>query len=102
MKKCIVTRHLVTRWFNIYNEKIFDNRLIPLNDIIISNMRNCDAKLNIYFDSVNDLMWSNLHVKPYYKSKQYFKEILVHEMIHHFQWTVEKIFEVVHNKGFFK
>ena len=39
------TKHLITRWFNILNEEIFNNQVHPFYDIEILQKKGCHADI---------------------------------------------------------
>lgn len=68
------------QWFNILNREVFDNSLPPVDQIDIRWRRKAYA----YY--AYDETGVELHMNKKYKSKQFFVEVLAHEMVHHYQY----------------
>jgi hypothetical protein len=70
-------------WFNILNRELFDNSLPNVDEIDVRWRRQAHA----YYDYAAKRNGScKLLMNKRYKSKQFFVEILAHEMVHHYQY----------------
>lgn len=75
------------KWMNILNEEIFGGKLPKIKDIDIRRRRNCYAYYLYYpVSKGDDFRYYKLCMKNNYPSKQFFVEILAHELIHHYQY----------------
>ena len=73
-------------WFEILNEEIFENKLLPLDEIDIRWRRGTFAFYECVTDTKNaSFLRTRLCMNKRYKSKQFFVSILAHELIHHYQ-----------------
>lgn len=73
-------------WFNILNEEIFNNKLAPVDEIDIRWRRKAYAFYECITDTRNDsYLRTKLYMNKRYKSKQFFVEVLSHELVHHYQ-----------------
>jgi hypothetical protein len=81
------TRESAWEWFNILNEQIFGNTLLPVDDITISNHKGDDVYAYYYYYTKDDPKHgqTSISVLKKFKNEKFFVEILAHEMIHHFQ-----------------
>ena len=43
LKTFFPTKHLITRWFNIFNQEIFRNEIYPFHEIEIKQKKGCHA-----------------------------------------------------------
>lgn len=75
------------QWFDILNEQIFSNKLKPVDKITISSHRGDDVYAYYYYYTKDDPKHgqTSISLLKKFKDKKFFVEILVHEMIHHFQ-----------------
>lgn len=73
------------RWFNILNRELFDNSLPPIDEIDIRWRRMAYAYY--VYDDKKENGECALRMNKKYKSKQFFVEVLAHEMVHHYQYT---------------
>jgi hypothetical protein len=87
------------KWFNILNRELFDNALPKINDIDIRWRRGAYAWYD-YDQTDPKTGTSRLLMNKRYKSKQFFVEILAHEMVHHYQYIYNE--EVGHGSSFLK
>lgn len=71
-------------WFNILNRELFDNTLPPVDEIDIRWRRNAHAYYD--YDETKPNGICKLLMNKKYKSKQFFVEVLAHEMVHHYQY----------------
>lgn len=70
-------------WFNILNRELFDNSLPNVDEIDVRWRRQAHA----YYDyAVKRNGPCKLLMNKKYKSKQFFVEVLAHEMVHHYQY----------------
>lgn len=86
-------------WFNILNRELFDKSLPPINEIDIRWRRGAHAWYD-YDEKKPGTGTSKLLMNKRYKSKQFFVEVLGHEMIHHYQYINNE--EVGHGSSFIK
>lgn len=87
------------KWFNILNRELFDASLPPVNEIDIRWRRGAHAWYD-YDETRPGAGTSKLLMNKRYKSKQFFVEVLAHEMIHHYQYIYNE--EVGHGSSFVK
>ena len=91
-----VTPILVMRWWNLLNEALFDQKLIPPKKIMVKAFRydygTCTptAKRGIVKLSINSE----------FIDRKTFLAVLAHEMIHQWQWT--EIGEMTHGQTFWQ
>lgn len=78
-----VTSVLVARWWNLLNEALFDGMLIPPHKIVVRRFR-------------DDLGWCQpmaekgkvvLGINSEFFDRKQFICVLVHEMVHQWEWT---------------
>ena len=70
-------------WFNILNRELFENSLPHVNEFDIRWRR----KAHAYYDYDKRRGGTcKLLMNKKYKSKQFFVEVLAHEMVHHYQY----------------
>jgi len=86
-------------WFNVLNREIFNNSLPPLDEIDIRWRRKAHA-LYDYDQSKPGYGSARLLMNKRYKSKQFFVEVLAHEMVHHYQYIYNE--DIGHGSSFFK
>ena len=86
-------------WFNVLNQELFNNSLPPVNEIDIRWRRGAHAWYD-YDENKPGHGTSKLLMNKRYKSKQFFVEVLAHEMVHHYQYTNNE--EVGHGSSFLK
>lgn len=86
------------QWFNVLNREIFDNALPPIQ-IDIRWRRGAYAWYD-YDDTRYDPDNAKLLMNKRYKSKQFFVEVLAHEMVHHYQYIYNET--VGHGSSFLK
>lgn len=96
------TKHSVTRWFNILNDVLFDNKLIPFYNIEIRRRHSCVAEIEIIEDW-DGYRYSNLSIHNKFSNIQSFINTLGHEMVHHYEFinSYKENHNPVHNKNFF-
>jgi hypothetical protein len=87
------------KWFNILNREIFNNVLPPVHEIDIRWRRGCHAYY-YYNEKLPGNGMTRLLMNKRYKSKQFFVEVLAHEMVHHHQYIYNE--EMGHGSSFFK
>ena len=86
-------------WFNVLNRELFDNSLPLLDEIDIRWRRKAHAWYD-YDEARPGYGTSRLLMNKRYKSKQFFVEVLAHEMVHHYQYIYNE--EMGHGSSFFK
>jgi hypothetical protein len=75
-------------WFAILNDIVFHG-VLPKFRYIILNTKKC------YYGAcngheLNGKLWCELELQPEFKDFAFFIAILAHEMIHMYQWTINK------------
>lgn len=86
-------------WFNVLNRELFDNSLPPLDEIDIRWRRKAHAWYD-YDEAKPGYGTAKLLMNKRYKSKQFFVEVLAHEMVHHYQYVYNE--EMGHGSSFLK
>jgi hypothetical protein len=87
------------RWFNILNRELFNESLPQVDEIDIRWRRGAHAWYD--YDQTNPGSGTaKLLMNKRYKSKQFFVEVLAHEMVHHYQYIYNE--EVGHGSSFLK
>jgi hypothetical protein len=87
------------RWFNILNRELFNESLPQVDEIDIRWRRGAHAWYD--YDQTNPgTGTARLLMNKRYKSKQFFVEVLAHEMVHHYQYIYNE--EVGHGSSFLK
>lgn len=86
-------------WFNILNRELFDNTLPKVHEIDIRWRRGAYAWYD-YDEAKPGTGLSRLLMNKRYKSKQFFVEVLAHEMVHHYQYINNE--EMGHGSSFLK
>lgn len=69
-------------WFRILNKEIFDSVLPPVGEFVIGRRRGSYA---MYETVTGDAQCNKIYMNKSYRSKQFFVEVLCHEMVHHYQ-----------------
>jgi hypothetical protein len=72
-------------WFNILNEQIFGNKLVPVKKLQIKHDDGLHAYYGYYDKKHKKHGKTRIVMDNKFSSKKKFVEILAHEMIHHFQ-----------------
>lgn len=86
-------------WFNVLNRELFDNSLPQIHEIDIRWRRGAHAWYD-YDEAKPGTGECKLLMNKRYKSKQFFVEVLAHEMVHHYQYTNNE--EMGHGSSFLK
>lgn len=86
-------------WFNILNRELFDKTLPPVDEIDIRWRRGAYAWYD-YDEHKPGTGTARLLMNKRYKSKQFFVEVLAHEMVHHYQYIYNE--EMGHGSSFLK
>jgi len=93
------TKHLITRWFNIFNQEIFNNEIYPFHEIEILQKKGCHAE-HIPYEEHDGKIYGVLSIADRFINKNEFLYTLAHEMIHQWQWmTLNK---TSHGNSFWK
>lgn len=87
------------RWFNILNRELFNESLPAVDEIDIRWRRGAHAWYD-YDEARPGHGPCRLLMNKRYKSKQFFVEVLAHEMIHHYQYIYNE--EMGHGSSFYK
>ena len=87
------------KWFNILNRELFNESLPPVDEIDIRWRRGAHAWYD-YDESKPGEGTARLLMNKRYKSKQFFVEVLAHEMVHHYQYIYNE--EMGHGSSFLK
>jgi len=89
-RKYTTTYKDIKKYFKLFNQYIFENKLSPFNQIEIKQIRDRDVKY--CYGQVIILEWKRkgtrvykLEMQPYYSNKKIFLDTLVHEMVHLYQ-----------------
>ena len=94
----VPSKHLITRWTNILNEEIFNNKIHPFYDISIKRKQDCHAE-HIGWDC-GEYVFGELSLNNKFSNKTEFIYTLAHEMIHQWQWM--NFHKTNHGKSFMK
>lgn len=86
-------------WFRILNRELFDNSLPQVHEIDVRWRRGAHAWYD-YDETKPGTGTSRLLMNKRYKSKQFFVEVLAHEMVHHYQYIYNE--DVGHGSSFLK
>jgi hypothetical protein len=87
------------RWFNILNRELFDSSLPQIDEIDIRWRRGAHAWYD-YDERLPGQGITKLLMSRRYKSKQFFVEVLAHEMVHHYQYIYNE--DMGHGSSFLK
>ena len=79
------TKHLITRWFNIFNQEIFRDEIHPFHEIEIKQKKGCHAE-HIPFEEHCGKIYAVLSISDRFINKNEFLFVLAHEMVHQWQW----------------
>ena len=93
------TKHLITRWFNILNEEIFNNQVHPFYDIEILQKKGCHAE-HIPYEEEGEKVYGVLSIADRFINRNEFLFTLAHEMVHQWQWMT--LNRTDHGESFFK
>ena len=93
------TKNLVTRWFNILNEEVFDNIINPFHEIEIKRKQGCHAE-HIPIEDKRGVIYATLSINERFYNRQEFIFTLAHEMVHQWQWM--HLHQSDHGETFFK
>lgn len=91
-----VTPILVMRWWNLLNDALFGGKLLPPRKIIVRAFR-CE---NGWCMPLSKKGHVHLGINSEFEDRKTFIMILVHEMIHQWQWT--EVGEMSHGKTFWQ
>ena len=86
-------------WFNVLNRELFDNSLPRIDEVDIRWRRKAHAWYDYDANRPGEGA-ARLLMNKRYKSKQFFIEVLAHEMVHHYQYIYNE--EMGHGPSFFK
>ena len=81
----IPTKSVITRWFNIFNEEIFDDKINPFHEIEIKRKQGCHAE-HIPLEDDRGKIYATLSMNERFNDKNEFLFTLAHEMVHQWQW----------------
>jgi hypothetical protein len=93
------SKNMITRWFNILNEEIFNNIIHPFYDIEIKRKQGCHAE-HIPFEDGYGTIYAMLSINKKFNDKNEFLYTLAHEMIHQWQWM--QLGRTSHGNSFWK
>ena len=93
------TKHLITRWFNIFNQEIFGYDIYPFYDIEIKRKHGCHAE-HIPFEEHDGVIYAVLSISDRFINKNEFLFTLAHEMVHQWQWM--HLYRSDHGQSFWK
>ena len=92
------SKHLVTRWTNILNKEIFNDKLYPFKVVEIKRKQDCYADYTGHCKK--GYLFGELSISKTFINKTYFIWTLAHEMVHQWQWMEYE--KVNHGKSFMK
>ena len=98
VKPLIPSKHLITRWHNILNSEVFNNRIHPFKNIEIKRKHGCHAEHYGYED--DKYLYGTLSISNLFENKSYFIYTLAHEMVHQWQWM--HLYKTDHGQTFMK
>jgi len=92
----------VRKWHGVLNEAVFDGVVPKFYDIVIVDKlpRQFAATMALKDKKVPDKRFARLEINPRFPSFKKFIIILIHEMIHCWQWICENRMD--HGKTFFQ
>ncbi len=93
------TKHLITRWFNIFNQEIFKDEIYPFYDVEIIQKKGCHAE-HIPFEEYNGKVYGILSIADRFINKNEFLFTLAHEMVHQWQWM--HLYRSDHGESFWR
>ena len=93
------TKHLITRWFNIFNNEIIDNKIHPFHNIEIKRKLGCHGEVVGEEDKKGNV-FGTLSISGRFTNKNEFLYTLAHEMVHQWQWM--ELNQLDHGKTFWK
>ena len=93
----VATKMKISRWFNLLNQHIFKNELQPFKKITVRRQVEFWAECDGDYDKKGN-PYSNLLITTKFPNLTEFVDTLVHEMVHHYQWTIQE--EMSHGKSF--
>ena len=98
----VTTYKDIKKYFNFFNENIFDGELEPFNDIQIKELKyqKCVGQVIITDWKRKGTKVYELEMNQKYDTKKDFLDTLVHEMVHLYQMTILKD-TGNHNKTFY-
>lgn len=79
----------VKKWFRILNREVFDGSLRELDEIDIRWRRGTYAYYHFTYETdpkKPKYEYTKLCMNKRYKSKQFFVEVMAHELVHHYQF----------------
>jgi len=91
-----VTPVLVMRWWNLLNKALFDGKLTPPHKIICRTFRDDHG----WCQPMAGKGQVKLGICNEFVDRKEFITILVHEMVHQWQWT--EVGEMTHGKSFWQ
>lgn len=86
------------RWWNLLNKALFDGKLLAPRKIVVRAFRN-DYGWCVPMSKKGHV---RLGINSEFEDRKAFLSILVHEMIHQWQWTDESAGKMTHGKTFWK
>ncbi len=100
--KYVTTYKDIKKYFNFFNDNIFDGELEPFNDIQIKELKyqKCVGQVIITDWKRKGTKVYELEMNQKYDTKKDFLDTLVHEMVHLYQMTILKD-TGNHNKTFY-
>lgn len=98
----VTTYKDIKKYFNFFNDNIFDGELEPFNDIQIKELKyqKCVGQVIITDWKRKGTKVYELEMNQKYDTKKDFLDTLVHEMVHLYQMTILKD-TGNHNKTFY-
>lgn len=99
------TKRAIRKWFNYYNEILFDGVLVYPKIVEIRRRRGCHADVELLGMNLDGIMTTRLCMNDKFKETEkltgfeLFQSVLAHEMVHIFQFSVGN--SGSHNKMFY-
>lgn len=84
------TKKALKYWFNVLNHVIFNGKLVYFDEAYILNKYKFWAEVHIFMDTKKKLYKSLILIHNRFKCLRDFIEIVAHEMVHLYQFQVEK------------
>jgi hypothetical protein len=87
------------KWFKVLNKLIFKTQLPPFYRVKISSIK--DAWANCLGFEEKGIRWCSVHLDKKFPSEAHFVTVLIHEMVHNYEWCILKK-DMSHGPDFFK
>ena len=87
-------------WFDVINREVFGNSLERFRRIEIRRRHGCWAETESTLNPDGE-RFCTLSLNHHFKSKKHFLDVMTHEMVHHYEWTILQR-EMTHGYQFYK